>query len=77
MVCILIEPNSEDMLSLLNNDNLSWPEVETIWRNTINFWLQYIRANDTASIFNKWVHHTKPMGHKLVSNQNDFKFWLK
>jgi len=38
LLYIVIEPGSEDIvLSLLNNDDLSWPEVETIWRNTINF----------------------------------------
>ena len=61
-------------LSLLNNDDLYWHEVDTIWKNTINFRLQYIRTNDTASIFNKWLHYTKPMGYKLVSNQKYSKF---
>uniref|UniRef100_A0A2S2QGR4 Uncharacterized protein n=1 Tax=Sipha flava TaxID=143950 RepID=A0A2S2QGR4_9HEMI len=62
-----IEPDSEDMaLTLLNNNDLSWPEIEVIWRKTINFRRQYIRNNDTASIFSKWVHYTKPMGYKLI-----------
>lgn len=75
MVYVVIEPDLDYMsLSLLNNDDLSWPEVETIWKNTINFRLQYIRTNDIASIFNKWLHYTKPMDHKLVSNQKYSKF---
>lgn len=56
-------------LSLLHDADLSWPEVETIWRKTINFRLQFIKENNTASIFKKWVHYTKPMGYKLVSDK--------
>lgn len=44
-----------------------WPEVEEIWRKTINYRLQYIKNNNTAAIFEKWHHYTKPMGYKLVS----------
>lgn len=78
MILTDIEPDSEDMaLSLLNDNDLSWPEIEVIWRKTINFLLQYIRNNDTASIFNKLLHYPKPMGYKLVSYEKSFKFILK
>jgi len=47
---------------------MTWPEIENIWKNTINCRLQYIKENNTAAIFSKWQHYTKPMGYKLVSS---------
>ncbi|KAE9522651.1 hypothetical protein AGLY_016956 [Aphis glycines] len=51
---------------LINDEDLSWPEIETIWRKTVNFRLKFIKENNTSSIFKKWVHYTKPLGYKLV-----------
>ncbi|KAL5239943.1 hypothetical protein ACI65C_007353 [Semiaphis heraclei] len=61
-----IEPESEDMCANLQDSDLSWPEVELIWKKTTNFRLQYIRNNNTAAIFKKWIQFTQPMGYKLV-----------
>jgi len=52
---------------MLNDEDLSWPEIETIWRKTDNFRLKFIKENNTSSIFKKWFHYTKPLGYKLVS----------
>ncbi|CAH1732642.1 unnamed protein product, partial [Aphis gossypii] len=52
--------------SNLNPDNMTWPEIEEIWRKTINYKLQFIKKYNTAEIFNKWQHYTKPMGYKLI-----------
>lgn len=51
---------------MLNDEDLSWPEIETIWRKTVNFRLKFIKENNTSSIFKKWFHYTKPLGYKLV-----------
>jgi len=50
-----MEPESEDLCANLQDLDLSWPEVETIWKKTTNFRLQYMKNNNTASIFKKWI----------------------
>jgi len=67
MFYIEIEPESEDMCENLQDSDLSWPEVELIWKKTTNFRLQFIRNNNTAAIFKKWTQFTQPMGYKLVN----------
>lgn len=67
MFYIEIEPESEDMCANLQNSDLSWVEVELIWKKTTNFRLQYIRKNNIAAIFKKWIQFTQPMGYKLVN----------
>lgn len=62
-----IEPDSEDLCENLQDLDLTWPEVESIWKKTTNFRLQYIKNNNTASIFKKWIQFTQPMGYKLVN----------
>ncbi|KAE9522308.1 hypothetical protein AGLY_017299, partial [Aphis glycines] len=52
----------------INIKNVLSPEdckIEEIWRKTINYRLQFIKKYNTAEIFNKWQHYTKPMGYKL------------
>ncbi|XP_060868106.1 uncharacterized protein LOC132943234 isoform X2 [Metopolophium dirhodum] len=61
-----MEPESEDLCASLQDLDLTWPEIETIWKKTNNFRLQYIKNNNTASIFKKWIQFTQPMGYKLV-----------
>lgn len=67
MFYLEIEPETEDMCANLQDPDLSWPEVELIWKKTTNFRLQYIKNNNTASIFKKWKQFTQPMGYKLVN----------
>ncbi|KAF0706912.1 Uncharacterized protein FWK35_00032358, partial [Aphis craccivora] len=60
------ESESVELTNMLNDEDLSWPEIETIWRKTDNFRLKFIKENNTSSIFKKWFHYTKPLGYKLV-----------
>ncbi|KAL5237576.1 hypothetical protein ACI65C_004986 [Semiaphis heraclei] len=67
--CYLNEIESESIeltATLINDGDLSWPEVETIWKQTVNYRLQFIKENNTSSIFKKWIHYTKPLGYKLI-----------
>jgi len=69
MVCTEIESESVELTdTLINDETLSWPAIEVIWRKTVNFRLQFIKENNTSSIFKKWVHYTKPLGYKLVNH---------
>ncbi|CAI6373153.1 unnamed protein product [Macrosiphum euphorbiae] len=61
-----IEPDSEDLCVNLQDPDLTWPEVESTWKKTTNFRLQYIKNKNTASIFKKWIQLTQPMDYKLV-----------
>ncbi|XP_050063914.1 uncharacterized protein LOC126552865 [Aphis gossypii] len=61
-----IETESENAANYLFNHDMTWPEIEEIWRKTINYKLQFIKKYNTAEIFNKWQHYTKPMGYKLI-----------
>lgn len=62
-----IEPNSEQYSTYLLDKDMTWPEIEDIWRKTINYRLHFLKNNNPTEIFNKWQHYTKPMGYKLVS----------
>jgi len=53
MLSIDIEPDSVDLYANFQDSDLSWPEIELIWKKTTNFRLQYIKNNNTASIFKK------------------------
>lgn len=55
------------MSTYLNDKDLTWSEIEDIWRKTINYRLYYIKQNNATDIFNKWQQYTQPMGYKLVS----------
>jgi len=69
IICTVIESESIELTATLINDgDLYWPEIETIWRQTVNYRLQFIKENNTSSIFKKWIHYTKPLGYKLVSH---------
>ncbi|KAE9521551.1 hypothetical protein AGLY_018051 [Aphis glycines] len=61
-----IETESENVANYLSNHDMTWPEIEEIWRKTINYRLQFIKKYNTAEIFNKWQHYTKPMRYKLI-----------
>jgi len=60
------EPDCENLTSYLNDNNLTWPEIEEIWKKTINYRLKFIKENETTSIFHTWKQYTLPMGYKLV-----------
>ncbi|CAI6361296.1 unnamed protein product [Macrosiphum euphorbiae] len=60
------DPDSELVSTYLNDKDLTWPEIEEIWRKTINYRLNYIKQNNATDIFNKWQQYTQPMGYKLV-----------
>lgn len=71
-MCVLIyfiatEPNSEQESTYLMDPDLTWPEVEEIWKKTVNFRQHFIKENNTRAILDKWHHYTRPMGYKLVS----------
>lgn len=54
---------------------MTWPEIEEIGRKTNR--LQFIKKHNTAKIFNKWQHYTKPVGYKLVSFCYKYNFKFK
>jgi len=66
---IVAEPNSEQDSTYLMDTDLTWPEVEEIWKKTVHFRQNFIKENDTRAIFDKFHHYTKPMGYKLVSSK--------
>lgn len=68
-----LEPDSEQCSSYLSDKDMTWLEIEEIWRKTINYRLLFIKNNNPAEIFNKWQHYTKPMVYKLVSLQQTLK----
>ncbi|KAE9542344.1 hypothetical protein AGLY_003471, partial [Aphis glycines] len=72
-----IETESENVANYLSNHDMTWPEIEEIWRKTINYRLQFMKKHNTAEIFNKWQHYTKPMGYKLVSFCYKYNFKFK
>jgi len=50
IICTENESESVELTNILINDeDLSWPEIETIWRKTVNFRFKFI--NNTSSIF--------------------------
>lgn len=62
------ERDIEDILDILKHDTtLSYPELESYWRATINYRLNDIKHLSTADIFKKWKQYLIPYGHKLVS----------
>ncbi|KAL5237004.1 hypothetical protein ACI65C_004414 [Semiaphis heraclei] len=48
LICRTMDKNNR----LLDKD-LTWPEIEDIWRKTINFRLNFIKENNAVEIFNK------------------------
>jgi len=56
-------------LSSLKHENLSWPEIETIWKKTSGYRLQHLKATNFAAVDvqKTWPQYTKPLGYKLVS----------
>jgi len=72
IIYIASEPDSENTSSNLYDKDLTWPEIEDIWRKTINFRLNFIKENNAVEIFKKWNHYTMPMGYKLVRFQIEF-----
>jgi len=68
-----LEPDTEQYSSYLSDKDMTCPEIEEIWRKTINYRLLFIKNNNPAEIFNKWQNYTKPMGYKLVSLQQTLK----
>lgn len=66
IIYIASEPDSENISSYLNDKDLTWPEIEDIWKKTINYRLNFIKVNNAVEIFKTWNHYTMPMGYKLV-----------
>jgi hypothetical protein len=65
----VVEEDSETYISQLNHDELSWPDIESIWKKTIVFRLKLFKIlNYSATdLQNTWPHYMKPLGYKLVS----------
>ncbi|KAE9536188.1 hypothetical protein AGLY_007411 [Aphis glycines] len=64
------DPDSEIVSTYLNDKDLTWPEIEDIWRKTINYRLNYIKQNNATDIFNKWQQYTQPMDYKLEKSRD-------
>lgn len=48
---------------------MAWPDVENTWRQTTAYRLKALKnANFSHTEIQKnWLHYTKPLGYKLVS----------
>lgn len=47
--------------------NCLFPELENLWKETINHGLNEIqKTSSTSEILQKWKSYTKPLGYRLV-----------
>ncbi|XP_029347666.1 uncharacterized protein LOC107882231 isoform X2 [Acyrthosiphon pisum] len=71
----IIEDDAEvaTLLSSLKHEDLSWPDIEVIWKKTTGYRLQHLKAThfSAVDIQKTWPQYTKPLGYKLIDI--DFK----
>ncbi|XP_060857146.1 uncharacterized protein LOC132938539 [Metopolophium dirhodum] len=62
---LVVEEDPERYISQLNHDELSWPDIEIIWKKTAVYRLKSLKMSAT-DLHNTWPHYKKPLGYKLV-----------
>lgn len=69
LVILAIEEDAEMLVTNLKHSELSWPEVEMIWKKTVGYRLKNFRTSNFSpiEIHKKWPHYMQPLGYKLVS----------
>lgn len=70
IIVIILEPekNINCILDMLKHESMSYPELESNWKATVNYRLNNIKnMNTTKDIFKNWKQYLIPYGHKLVS----------
>lgn len=57
------------LLSSLKHEELSWPEIENIWKKTTGYRLKNFKTTDFSAteLQKTWPQYKKPLGYKLVS----------
>jgi len=65
----VVEEDSESYVSQLNNEELSWPDIEIIWKKSAVHRLKSLKMSAT-DLHHTWPHYKKPLGYKLVSFYN-------
>jgi len=72
-VAITTEEDAEILLTNLKHDELTWPEIEVVWRKTTGYRLKKLKtANFSPLEIQKiWPQYMQPLGHKLIDI--DFK----
>lgn len=59
----------ENAVSQLKHDELSWPNVENVWKKTSVYRLTALKKSNFSptDVKETWPHFLKPLGYKLVS----------
>ncbi|KAL5234102.1 hypothetical protein ACI65C_001512 [Semiaphis heraclei] len=65
---LVVEEDPQIYISQLNHDELSWPDVESIWKKTTVFRLKSFKISNYSAtdLQQTWPHYMKPLGYKLV-----------
>lgn len=68
----VVEENAVMYLSRLKHEEMSWPEIENIWKQTTVYRLKAMKTVNYSptNIYNTWPQYMKPLGYKLVSQNS-------